>query len=223
MPVIGRLRSGATTAQTHADVPFVPVQDWALVGSRGGTDTLLLDSPENSFPQDWSPDGRLLLFVRESTKTATDLMAIPVAGGKQPLVVAGTSFEEEGGRFSPDGRWVSYQSNETGRMEVYIQSFPDSAEKWQVSTNGGTRSEWNANGKELFYLASDNRLMAVPVTLKGNPPRVEARAPVSLFAPRSGAQYAVSADGQRFLIDAPLADATLAPIGIVLDWARTHK
>jgi serine/threonine protein kinase/Tol biopolymer transport system component len=198
-------------------------QNLYLVGSRGGTDTLLLDSPENSFPQDWSPDGRLLLFVRESTKTATDLMAIPVAGGNQPLVVAGTSFEEEGGRFSPDGRWVSYQSNETGRMEVYIQSFPDSAEKWQVSTNGGTRSEWNANGKELFYLASDNRLMAVPVTLKGNPPRVEARAPVSLFAPRSGAQYAVSADGQRFLIDAPLADATLAPIGIVLDWAPTHK
>ena len=141
-----------------------------------------------------------------------------------PRVVANTLAEEVLAQFSPDGRWVAYQTNESGRFEVVVQPFPDAGGKWQVSTDGGVAPRWRADGKELYFLAPDATMMAVPVTAAGT--SFEAGTPVALFptrivdggtVTRNRPQYAVARDG-RFLINQPVADATAAPITLILNW-----
>ena len=108
-------------------------------------------------------DGRYIVYaVRHDGRS--DLRALPLFGERTPFDVARTSFAESNGRFSPDGRWVAYQSNETGRAEVYVQPFPGPGPKSQVSVGGGTLPRWPRDGGELFYLAPDNRLMVVSVS-----------------------------------------------------------
>lgn len=128
------------------------------------------------------------------------------------------------GQFSPDGRWVAYQTNESGRFEVVVQPFPDVSGKWQVSTAGGMTPRWRADGRELYFLAPDATMMVVSVSAAGS--SFTATAPVALFRTRvvEGVnltnlrpQYAVARDG-RFLIDQPVADATAAPITLMLNW-----
>ena len=129
-------------------------------------------------------------------------------------------------QFSPDGRWVAFQTNESGRFEVVVQPFPDAGGKWQVSTTGGAAPRWRADGKELYFLAPDATLMAVPVTAAGT--SFAAGTPVALFPARieGGAtnrpQYAVARDG-RFLITQPVGDATAAPITLILNWNPEAK
>jgi hypothetical protein len=146
-----------------------------------------------------------------------------------------TSFDEIEGQFSPDGRWLAYASNESGRYEIYVRPFPDAGGKWQVSTGGGTQPHWRPDGKELFYVAPNNRLMAVPLRMAPDARAVEAGAPVALFPTRlaSGAniaaagynaraQYAVARDG-RFLMIVPAEDAVASPITIVQNWTAALK
>ena len=132
-------------------------------------------------------------------------------------------------QLSPDGRWVAYQTNESGRFEVVVQSFPDAGGKWQVSTAGGVASRWRADGKELYFLAPDAKMMAVPVTAAGT--SFSAGTPLALFPTRivdggtlarSRPQYAVACDG-RFLINQPVADATAEPITLILNWNPDAK
>ena len=138
--------------------------DLFLKSSSGaGAEELVLASPFTKQPNDWSPDSRFLLYQHGDPKTGWDLAAMPMMGDRKPTVVASTPFEERGGQFSPDGRWVAYQSNESGRSEIYVQSFPGPGGKWQVSTAGGTDARWRPDGKELFFLAPDAKLMAVSV------------------------------------------------------------
>jgi Tol biopolymer transport system component len=143
-------------------------------------------------------------------------------GERTPFLVAGTAFDETEARFSPDGRWLTYQSNETGRPEVYVQPFPTANGKWRVSTDGGAQPQWGADGREIFYVGADHRLMAAPVTLSPSPLGVQVGAPITLFSVRPDSEYAASADGQRFLVNAPLADVASAPITIVLNWAGSR-
>jgi Tol biopolymer transport system component len=137
-------------------------------------------------------------------------------GDRKPVPVADTPFEENGGRFSPDSRWIAYQATESGRPEIYVQRFPERNQKAQISTAGGTRPQWKRDGRELFYVAN-NQLMAVPITTADS--SVTAGTPMALFPMRAGSDYTASADGQRFLVSRLAEEA--APITILLNWNRS--
>jgi Tol biopolymer transport system component len=144
----------------------------------------------------------------------------------QQLWIAKSTFEERDGQFSPDGRWVAYSSNESGRFEVYLQGFPAPREKLLVSPNGGGQPRWRKDGKELFYVAPDSRLMAVPVTLttQARPdigtasPLFVARLAGDVVPGGNKQQYAVSSDGQRFLMNVATEHPPVTPITVILHW-----
>jgi hypothetical protein len=188
----------------------------------------LLATPDNEWPLGWSKDGRFLLYYQDGGKTGADLWALPMAGDdRKPISVANTAFDEFTGEFSRDGRWVAYDTNESGRSEIVVQSFPKPTGKWQVSTNGGMRPRWRSDGKELYFIAPDGKLMASPVA--GQASAFEAGTPAPLFpTPIRGLvaavpkhQYAVSSDG-RFLINTVLDDAA-APITLIQNWNPEAK
>lgn len=156
------------------------------------------------------------------------IVAIGIAattGGvyRKPFAVVQSRYEETYGQFSPDGRWITYQSNETGRNEVYVRPFPGPGPSTQVSTNGGSVPQWRGDHREIFYLAPDGRLMAVPIALSTNGLDVEAGAPVALFTIQPNAAYEASPDGQRFLVNTPLGDDATPPITILLNWAGARR
>jgi serine/threonine protein kinase/Tol biopolymer transport system component len=202
------------------------VFDLYLKPSDGsGTEQRLVDSPNTKHPQDWSKDGRWLVYYEQNPTTRRNLWALDMTSPDHTArVVADTPAEEVLAQFSPDGRWVAYQTNESGRFEVVVQSFPDAGGKWPVSTAGGVAPRWRADGKELYFLAPDATLMAVPVTAADT--SFEAGTPVALFPTRIAGggtvatdrpPYAVASDG-RFLISQPVGDATAAPITLILNW-----
>jgi serine/threonine protein kinase len=186
----------------------------------GGSAELLLESSELKVPQDWSADGRNILFTAQSAQTHSfDLWALPLDGKKSPIPIAQTAFYELSGRFSPNGRWISYVSEESGRADVYVQAFPVPGKRAVISVDGGTRPEWRVDGRELFYISQDNRLMAVPITINGS--RLEPGKPVALFPVRPGSTYAPARDGHRFLVNSVVEGSS--PITIVLNWKPTQK
>ena len=144
----------------------------------------LLVTPLDKSPLSWSPDGRFLLYAVQDPRTQCDLWAVPLAGERTPFPVVQTSFDEVQGQFSADGRWVAYASNETGRYEIYIRPFPSPGGKWQVSTGGGIYPRWRRDGKELFYVALDNRVMAAPIQAATDGRTLSPGAPVALFPSR---------------------------------------
>ena len=129
-----------------------------------GEEQLLLADKSEKFATDCSRDGRWLVFNRRSGNTAWDISALPLSGEKKPFPIAATQFVELAALLSPDARFVAFQSNESGRNEVYVQEFPEASSKWQVSTAGGRQPSWRADGREIYYRAPDGTLMAVPVT-----------------------------------------------------------
>ena len=190
-----------------------------------GTEELLLATEQRKSPADWSRNGRFLLYESLDPKTNFDIWALPFDGDRKPFPVVQTNFEERDGQFSPDENWIAYQSNESGRFEIYVQPFPGPGGKSQISTNGGAQVRWRGDGKELFYIALDGRLMAVPLRLASNGQAVDAGAPIPLFATRVGGavqginkqQYTVSLDGQRFLMLTVPQAATASPITMILN------
>src|SRR4030095_9293979 len=116
-------------------------------------------------PTDGSSDGRFILYVINTRPPQRDIWALPPDGGEKAFPVVETEFNETNAQFSPDGRWIAYQSDESGRVEIYVQPFPGPGRKVRISVSGGVQARWRRDGKELFYLGSDNRLMAVPVQL----------------------------------------------------------
>jgi len=190
----------------------------------GGSEDLLLATPQNKSPVDWSSDGRFILFRSPAKTTGFDLWALPLEGDHKPFPVVQTTFEERDGQFSPDGRWIAYQSNESGRVEIYVQPFPK-GHREPISTDGGAQVRWRSDGKELFYIALDGRLMAVPITFGPAGRTIEAGVPAPLFTTRVGGaiqsvfqqQYVVSPDGQRFLMSTVTETHTPA-ITVILNW-----
>jgi serine/threonine protein kinase len=186
---------------------------------------LLLGTPQNKYPTDWSPDGRFVLYRNTDTKTGQDLWAMPLDGDRKPFPVVQTTFDDRDGQFSPDGRWIAYESNESGRSEIYVQMFPHSGGKRQISANGGAQARWRQNGTEIFYIALDNRLMATPIRFISNGQAVEPGLPVPLFTTDIGGplqgnlrqQYAVSADGKQFLMNTVADETGTSPITVVLN------
>jgi hypothetical protein len=179
------------------------------------------------WPEDWSRDGRYLIYEIPGDKSGEDLWVAPQqppanGGDQKPFPYLNTAADERHGRLSPDGRWMAYSSNETGRDEVYVQSFPTLGVKYQVSSQGGVEPQWRRDGGELFYIEG-RTLMAVTIKLPApsndalqiGGPKPLFRLPfVETFVGRS---YDVSNDGQRFLTAAS-ADGPAPPITVVLNW-----
>jgi Tol biopolymer transport system component len=198
------------------------------VGAAGGEERLLATS-QNISATDWSHDGRFLLFRSVDPVTSHDLWALPLAVDRKPFPIVRTQFIEPYGRFAPDGRWVAYQSNESGRPEVYVQSFPSPGGKVRISTNGGTQLVWRRDGRELYYRALDNTLMAVPIRPSAGGDTLEPGAPVPLFKAGGGPDPAVALngnglsfdvdpDGSRFLINETVEDTPATSIVVILNW-----
>jgi hypothetical protein len=199
--------------------------EWALyMRATDGTGNEELLVEKELGPNDWSPDGRFILYTIAGLKGDRDVMALPLEGDRKPVSVVATPFNETNGQFAPDGKWIAFQSNESGRPEIYVQPFRRLGPKVRISTEGGIQARWRSDGKELFYLAPDERLMAVPIQLDAQRNVVDVGTPVALFTTAlagipqddGGRQYMVSRDGQRFLMDA-LREVTL-PITVVLNW-----
>ena len=189
--------------------------------SGQGEEKLLLKSDEQKFPTDWSGDGRYIAFASQNQKTGWNSFALPTFGDKKPIPIVVGAFAELMPKFSPDGRFVAYQSNESGRVEIYVRSFPVASGKWQVSSSGGSDPAWSADGKRIFYRAADQKLMAVEVeageTFKGGIP--QALFPARVQPGISRNKYVVSGNGQRFLLVAPLGREALTPTTVVLNWS----
>jgi dipeptidyl aminopeptidase/acylaminoacyl peptidase len=169
----------------------------------------LLESESPAMPMSWSPDGKLLVYWTSNSKTAGDVWAVPLAGEKKPIPVVQTAADERNPQVSPDGKWVAYSSNETGRSEIYIKAFPEGPAKIQVSVNGGVFPRWRRDGKELFFmsLVSLGSIMASDIRTSGS--SIQREVPHALFQSAFVSSvhpaglynaYAVSANGQRFLI-----------------------
>jgi len=195
--------------------------------SGAGEETLLLKSDYSKFPTDWSLDGRFIIYYQNDPKTKWDVWVLPMTGSAEakPFPVVRTEASEIAGTLSPDGRWLAYVSDESGQYEVYVQSFPGGAGKRQISTGGGSGLRWR-DGREMLYYAGDGKLMAVPVRSGES---LEVDAAVALFEFRGGtngvysAPYAVTADGQRFLINAVVETEPNAPLTMWVNWAAGVK
>jgi serine/threonine protein kinase len=203
-----------------------PVNLYVKSSTGAGNETQLLDIPAATVPLDWSRDGRFIVYRVVDPKNGNDLWILPLSGDNKPRPFATTPFNEANAQFSPDGRWIAYQSDESGQYQIYVQPFPGPGGKWQVSNAGGTQPRWNRNGKELFYIATDNRLMSVSVETTQSGEAVKAAPPVALFAASivevppttQRQQYAVSPDGTRFLVNVLAESAAVSPITVVLNW-----
>ena len=197
-------------------------------GSAG--EKLLLASTGDNLtgPADWSPDGRFLLFRDLSPKTSVVNTGILPLSGDRAIsdLFPPSNFFQTGPQISPDGRWVAYLSNETGRMEVYVARFPNPSGSRPISTGGAVYARWRGDSQELFYYAADGRIMAVPIS---GTTTLEVATPVPLFNVRllggpatvTGfrAQYDVTADGKRFLLNLPVDETPdFPPITVVLNW-----
>jgi len=197
-----------------------------------GTEKELLVTEQHKDATDWSPDGAFLLYRSFDPRRAYDILALRLEDGKSfPLVQ--TDADERNAQFSPDGKWIAYQSNESGRFEIWIQPFSapgnERRGKWQISARGGGQVRWNRNGRELYYLSPDGRLMAAPIRFTADGNAVEPSTPQVLFRwtgtdlGRQGtalAPYAVSKDGQRFLYGTTKVQPHTSPLTMILNWRR---
>jgi Tol biopolymer transport system component len=199
-----------------------------LVNGPPGSEELLLSTSQEKFSIDWSADGRFLLYDSLDPKRGFDMWALPLEGDrKAPFPVLQTDFDEGLAQFSPDGTWIAYQSDRTGRLEIYVRPFRGpGVDGVRVSIDGGSQVRWNPNGKELFYIAADNELMAVPIRFVSNGTAVELGTRLGLFATSVGSivglkyrqRYVVSPDGQSFVMHSVVGKTDTSPISVILNW-----
>ena len=197
---------------------------WQLADGSGSAERLTTSANQN-IPGVWSPDGQVLAFAELNPTTGRDLWTLHVSGDRKPQPFLRTQFNESAPQFSPDGRWLAYLSDESGRNEIYVQPYPGPGGKYQISTEGGTEPVWGRNG-EIFY-RSGNKMVAVDTTTQ---PTFSAGRPKVLFEGtyvpplQTNPNYDVSRDGQRFLMVKESAQATsTAQINVVLNWFEELK
>ena len=191
-----------------------------------GTETLLFESADAKAPNSWSPDGHHILFMNLGRDTQNDLWILPVgesASESKPWPIVQTPADEMQGVFSPDGKWIAYQSNADGPFQIYVQPFPGPGGKRQISQTGGTSPRWRRDGQELYFISPDGKLMAAPIRALGS--TLESGTPVALFQPQLGTnglagnirpQYDVAPDG-RFLMNV-MTEEIISPITLILNW-----
>jgi Tol biopolymer transport system component len=199
-----------------------------------GREELLVESEPPKMPMSWSSDGKFIVYWVIDPKTASDQWLLPLMGDKKPVPLLQSPFNESFPQISPDGKWVAYNSNETGRAEIYVRPFPTGDGKWQISTNGANFTpRWRVDGKEIFYLGGPQlKVTSVKVNPSGS--RFEYGEPIELFDSEyvnffhglNYHTYAVSPDGQRFLIPRPVefagtGEAASSPITVIVNWTAT--
>ena len=181
---------------------------------------LLVQSPVDKSLHGWTPDGRFVIYQSAGAKTGEVLWLLPVTGDRTPRAILQPPLHPASIQVSPDGRWIAYESDDSGLRQVYVQPFPPSGAPWQVSTDGGGQPRWRRDGRELFYV-SGNRLVSVDVTAGATfgtaPPRELFRLPGF-----SGRGYAVSSDGQRFLVGTPV-EQTDTSMTVLVNWPARLK
>ncbi len=191
----------------------------------GGAEQLLLSTELDKIPDDWSQNG-VIIFEAYNAKTRSDLWWLPLNGDRKPVLYLQTAFNEAHGRLSPDGKWIAYTSDETGRGEVYVQSFPTpGAGKYLISAGGGDQPSWRRDGKELYFITPDRKLMAVDVTTGSS---FHADKPKLLFQTRAPAlgislfrnHYAPAPDGQKFLVATVPQEQSATALVMVLNWMQ---
>jgi Tol biopolymer transport system component len=197
----------------------------SVMAANGVSDSQKLVDGLN-IPTDWSPDGRFLLFFRRSEKTRSDIWILPMDGDRKPYPLIHTAGDDFLARFSPDGRWIAYASDESGTQEVYVRSFTSDGhtgpDRERISSNGGSQPIWRKDGKELFYLSPKGEILAVPVNRSSM--RLEFGSPTALFkteAPTPGrylGTYDVTSDGQRFLLGEFAGEPGNASPTVILNW-----
>lgn len=195
-----------------------------------GQDDLLLSTANGKTLDQWSRDGRFIVYSEEDQKTKQDLWVLPTGQGassnQRPMPFLRTEFNEFQGQISPDGRWMAYTSDESGERDVFVRPFQASEAKWRVSIAGGEQPRWRGDCKELFFLGADGKMMAVTVKAStGSKLSPELGTPVPLFeshivvfTANVGYQYDVTADGKRFLVATNTAAASAPPLTVVVNW-----
>jgi serine/threonine protein kinase/Tol biopolymer transport system component len=197
-----------------------------------GTMEKLLETPDiRDYPYSISPDGHYIAYMRIDPKSTTgvDIWALPMfpdkSGEQKPFPVIATNFLDVTPAFSPDGKWLAYANNETGRMEIYIQPFPSGAGRWQVSTAGGSKPNWRKDGKELYFFSTDQQMMAVDVSQQGA--SLQLGTPHALFkattVSASSGAYTVSADGKKFVMNTVLPQSITEPLTLITNWPADLK
>jgi len=198
---------------------------WQLGDGSGGLERLT-NSESIQSPDSWSPDGQLLAFTELNPTTGRHIWVLRLSDRK-PQPFLRTPSDESSPRFSPDGRWLAYVSNESGRYEIYVQPYLGPGGRWQISTEGGTEQVWNPNGRELFY-RNGPKMMAVDIATQPNfaagKPRVlfqgEQYMPPTGPYPYPFPNYDVSPDGQRFLM---ITKESKPQLNVVLNWFEDLK
>ncbi|HTO76031.1 MAG TPA: protein kinase [Thermoanaerobaculia bacterium] len=186
---------------------------------EGGKEELFGEAGESRTPEDWSRDGRALScnVIPISGRRNNQIWIVDTGAGHRASPFAVEALAQFNSRFSPDGRWIAYDSDESGRAEVYVRPFPSGPGTWQISTAGGAFPNWSRDGKELFFLSLDFKLMAVPITADA---KFHAGTPVALFAvhPAGSSVYDVSPDGRRFLVNSLASDVGSPPFDLLIHW-----
>jgi len=180
---------------------------------------------------DWTPDGKFLILTERPIRTGEQRVSLLLVAGKDgpvPLLeVKGANVDS--GQVSPDGRWIAYRSDESGKNEIYITSFPKPIGRLQVSIAGGVTPRWRHDGKELYYLAPDRKLMAVELKEINGSLKVASTRPLfemfqTMFLTAAGVnQYDVTRDGSRFVVDSAITDESSAPLNLVVNWTAELK
>jgi hypothetical protein len=176
---------------------------------------------------DWSRDGRYMIEMRRDPKTSDDIWILPLFGDKKPFPYVNSEARESDARLSPNSEWLAYTSDESKQPEIYVQTFPEPRGKWQVSANGGSHAAWSRDGKELYFVAPDAKMMAVEIK---SGPTLDHGVPKPLFdtrldplsTPDDFIRYDVSKDG-RFLIATPLEHAANVPLTLWVNWTAGLK
>jgi serine/threonine protein kinase len=201
---------------------------YAKAADGSSAERLVLESADASaYPGSVSPDGRYLVYVSRlnQNESSAHIWALPLAGDGKPFPLVQSAFDERAPAVSPHGKWLAYQSNETGRPEIYITAFPAGGAKWQISSNGGTTPKWRRDDKELFFLDPLDNIVAVDVNTSGN--AVKLGAPHTLFQSvgiqRDFGPYDVTADGKKFLINSGNLKEGTEPITLVQNWPAEGK
>ncbi|MBI4429955.1 MAG: serine/threonine-protein kinase [Ignavibacteriales bacterium] len=186
---------------------------------------LFFESPEMKHPEAWSPDGQYLLYSPfQDSRFRSDIWALPLVGEKKPFPVARTEGNEWDSRFSHDGKWIAYSSDESGQYEVYVRPFPGPDVKWKISTNGGARPRWRKDGKELYYMSLKDVVMVAHLAQHDNSLEVVSTRALFQSTPTTFAgNYDVTSDGTQFLINSTLESKGQSPFTLVYHWTSLVK
>jgi len=213
----------AWTSNRDGGIPAI----YQKLASGIGQDELLLKSDAPISPSSWSPDGKFLMYNRTDPKTGNDMWVLPMEGDRKPFVFLQTPFNESGARFSPDGRFVVYSSQGAERAEIFVQDFPASGNRWQISNGGGRGPVWRSDGKEIFFVSADNKVMAVDVKA-GNGFEIGIPKPLFDLVPLRAlgfglSNFAPSSDGQRFLVTVQSEAPASLQYVVIQNWVSEVK